>query len=114
MQPNPGPELQCIQTPSNFKSMPGLKFIHLNVCSLSNKMDMVGIWVKSTDADIVVISETWLSKSIADKDINIVGYNVYRTDRPKKGGGVAIYIKHKFDACIVLSESICKQLDFLA
>lgn len=77
-------------------------------------MSMVGIWVKSTDAVVVVISETWLSKSIADKDINIVGYNVYRTDRPKKGGGVAIYTEHKFDACIVLSDSICKQLDFLA
>lgn len=77
-------------------------------------MDIVKIWVKSTDADIVVISETWLSKSIADEDINMVGYKVYRIDRPNKGGGVAIYIKSRFDACVVLSESICKQLEILA
>lgn len=75
---------------------------------------MVRIWVKSTDADIVVISETWLTKSIADNDINMVGYNVYRTDRPEKGGGIAVYVKSKFDACLVLSESVCKQLEFLA
>ena len=58
-------------------------------------MDMVRIWAKSTDADIVVISETWLSKSIADENTDIVDYNIFRTDRSKKGGGVAIYIKSK-------------------
>lgn len=113
VQPNPGPELQCIQTPSDYKSFCGLKLIHINVRSLSNEMNMVGIWIKSTDAGICVISETWLSKSIADEDINMVGYNVYRTDGPKKGAGVAIFIKSKFDSCIVLSESICKELAFL-
>lgn len=91
VQPNPGPELQCPQTPSDFKSLSGLKYVHLNVHSLLPKMDMVRIWVKSTGADVVIISETWLSKSINNEDINIFGYNVYRTDRPKKGGGVAIY-----------------------
>lgn len=114
IQPNPGPELQDVQTPSDFKSLTHLKFIHLNVRSLLSKMDMVRIWTKSTDADIIVISKTWLTKSITDEDINIKGYNVYRTDRPKKGGGVAIYVKTKFDASVILSESICKQLEFLA
>lgn len=50
--------------------------------SLLPKMDMVRIWVKSTGADVVIISETWLSKSINNEDIYIFGYNVYRTDRP--------------------------------
>jgi len=44
----------------------------------------------------------------------MVGYNIFRTERPKKGGSGAIYIKSKFNAGIVLSESICKQLEFLA
>ena len=42
------------------------------------------------------------------------GYNVYCVDRPKKGGGVAIYVKSKFHIRVVLSESICKQLQILA
>ena len=83
VQSNPGPELQCIQTPADLNLMSGLKCIHLNVRSLVPKMDMVRIWVKSTDADIVVISETWLTKSITNEDISILGYNVYRSDRPK-------------------------------
>uniref|UniRef100_A0A1A8AW44 Uncharacterized protein n=1 Tax=Nothobranchius furzeri TaxID=105023 RepID=A0A1A8AW44_NOTFU len=84
VQPNPGPEPQCAKTPSDFKSLSGLKHIHLNVCSLLNKMDEVRIWVTSTGADIVIISETWLTKSVTNEDINIDGFNVYRMDRPKK------------------------------
>lgn len=84
-----------------------------NCCVQLVKMDMIRIWVTSLDAGIVVISETWLTKSIPDNDTNMVGYNVYCTDRPKKCGGVAIYVKSKFAACLVLSESVCKQLDLL-
>lgn len=114
VQPNPGPCLQCVLTPAEFKSMPGLKIVHLNVRSLLPKMDMVRIWIESTDADIVIISETWLTKSITNEDINVHGYNVFRSDRPKKGGGVAIYVKSRFGASVVLSESLCKQMEFLA
>lgn len=42
---------------------------------------------------IFSISETWLNKSVSDSDHHIAGCNVYCTDRPKKGGGVAIYVK---------------------
>ena len=44
----------------------------------------------------------------------ISGYNVFRTDCPKRGGGVAIYIKNKFPVNIALSKSIVKQFEFLA
>lgn len=43
----------------------------------------------------------------------MVGYNVYCTDRPKKCGGVAIYVKSKFAACLILLEFVCKQLELL-
>ena len=66
------------------------------VRSLLSKIDGVGICTKSTDTDVIVFSETWLSKSVFDKDICISGFNVYRTDRVKKGGGVAIYVKTTF------------------
>ena len=78
------------------------------------KIGGVRIWAKSTDADVMVFSETWLSKSVFDKDICISGYNVYRTDRDKKGGGVAICVKTKFPVSVAKSETICKQLEFLA
>lgn len=47
------------------------------------------------NADIFILSETWLSKAVSDKDIAINGYNVFRCDRPRKSEGVAIYMKKK-------------------
>ncbi len=38
-------------------------------------MCMLRIWAHSTDTDVIVLSETWLSKSVSDKEINISGYN---------------------------------------
>ena len=84
----------------------GLKEGHVR--SLLSKIDGVRIWAKSTDADGIVFSETWLSKSDFDKDIWISGYNVYHTDRVKKGGGVAIYVKTKFPVSVAKFETICK------
>ena len=59
--------------------MSGLHIIHVNARSLlSNmKMDMLKIWVESTGADVIVISETWLSKSVLDKDVAIEGFNIF-------------------------------------
>ena len=115
MQPNPGPDSALsFNTPADFKLRTGLDFIHLNVRSMIAKMDMIRIWAYSTNADVIVISETWLSKSVLDKDIGIDGYNVYRTDRPKRGGGIAIFIKHKFHVNVRLSSSVSKQFEFLA
>lgn len=54
--------------------------MHLNVRSLIAKMNKICIWAYSTYADVIVLSETWLSKSVLDKDINVDGYNVYRTE----------------------------------
>ncbi len=59
----------------------------MNVRSLLPKLDLVRIWAKNTSADIIVISETWLNKTVSDKAIGIDGYTVYRADRPKRGGG---------------------------
>ena len=41
------------------------------------------------------------------------GYNIFRTDRCAKGGGVAIYIKNTFQATVQLSKSVPKQFELL-
>ncbi len=33
---------------------------------------------------------------LPNKDISIVGYNVYRADRSNRGGGVVVFIKNKY------------------
>ncbi len=62
VQPNPGP-IGFI-TPADFKERSGLGFFHFNVRSLVPKMCMLRIWAHSTDTDVIVLSETWLSKSV--------------------------------------------------
>ena len=43
----------------------------------------------------MVASETRLSRYIPDSDFHLDGYNIFRTDRRAKGGGVVIYTKKK-------------------
>lgn len=85
----------------------------MNVRSLLPKIDMVRLWAKSTDADVMILSETWLSKHTPDSHIYMDGYNIFRTDRHAKGGGVAIYAKNSFQATVLLSKSVPKQYELL-
>lgn len=91
VHPNPGPDLNCLSTPDDFKARSGLGIIHINVRSLLPKMDHMKIWAKSSDSYVLVLSETWLKKSITDKDIAIKGYNVFCGDRPSKKNVMLLY-----------------------
>ena len=84
----------------------GLGMIHLNVRSLmgGHKFKMVRNQIESSKANIFSISETWLTKAVPERVIECMNYNVVRVDRewsdigekaqfPKRGGGVACYIK---------------------
>ncbi|CAB3979236.1 partial [Paramuricea clavata] len=48
--------------------------------------------------DIFTINETRLDESISDEEVNIEGYNLYRKDRCRSGGGVAIYTRDVLNA----------------
>ena len=95
-----------ILSPDDLKSSEGLRFVHVNVRSLINKIDAIRLWAKMTESDVIVLSETWLKPSITNNMIHIDGYNLFRTDRVNKGGGVAIYAKASLDCCSV--ETITK------
>ena len=45
---------------------------------------------------MVCIVETWLDANIANHEIGIQGYQVYRLDRNKRGGDVLIYVRDNF------------------
>ncbi len=47
-------------------------------------MDSLRIWADTTDADIIVFTETWLKASVTNDMININAYNVFRSDRATK------------------------------
>ena len=48
-------------------------------------------------------TETWLSESVFDQEILPANYNIYRKDRPSRGGGVLIAVKDTIPVSVVPS-----------
>ncbi len=84
-----------------------LRVSHLNIRSLISlssvgthpadqryiKMDEIYLkQVPKFKTQIITLSETWLDKSVPDSDIILEGYTIFRHDRNRAGGGVAIYV----------------------
>ena len=64
---------------------------HLNVRSLSSKLDEVLMLLRDQKLDILCLSETWLTAQVLDKFLSFPGYKIIRRDREgRRGGGVAI------------------------
>lgn len=87
---NPGP---TVLQSANLPTIRGFKISHLNVRSITHKMDSIRLLLKDKTFDIFTVSETWLNPRITDAEITIPGYSVVRKDRTSRGGGVAIFIR---------------------
>ena len=82
----------------------GMHLAHFNIRSLVNKWDTFKIQCLSSNLHFIGLSETWLSDKLPNEIIELSNeYTLLRNDRkwcdegftePKKGGGVAIYIKN--------------------
>ena len=70
-----------------------LHFIHLNINILLPKIDELRYIDKNSNAAVIGISETKLDNTVYDSEVAIDGYNIARSDRNRKGGGVACYIR---------------------
>jgi len=71
---------------------------HLDVCSIRKKE--LNYLIKENSIHILAISETHLDATVFDTEISIDGYNVFRRDRNKHGGGIALYIRDNFPATL--------------
>lgn len=60
-----------------------------------NKMDEITATVDLYRPDILGVTETWLRPDIADGEVALQGYELFRCDRGdgRRGGGVALYIR---------------------
>ena len=106
---------------SDLKNHKGLAIAHLNIRSISDKIDVLKINLQNDiDIDIFGISETWLTKGLSDNLVNITNYDILRCDRSwsednnniddniniKKGGGVCMYIKNDMNAYDVSCKNV--------
>ena len=62
---------------------------------------------------MLVITETWIRKSVLNTDVNLSAYNHFRQNRSSKGGGVAIFTKDHTQCLVVSTKSVPKQFDLL-
>lgn len=65
-----------------------------NVRGLRTKLFHLNAGITASQADILLLSETWLAPGITDADIIPSGYQILRVDRqgPQRGGGVGVAI----------------------
>ena len=87
---NPGP---TVTQSTNLPTIRGFKISHLNVRSITHKMDSIRLLLKDNTLDVFAVSETWLSPKVTDAEITIPGYSVVGKDRNSRGGGVAMFIR---------------------
>ena len=69
------------------------------------------ITLKDQDIDIIGLSETRIDSEITDNEVKIDGYNIFRRDRNRNGGGVGCHlpppvIKLKSDTLELISLEI--------
>ncbi|KAI4883243.1 hypothetical protein NFI96_004646 [Prochilodus magdalenae] len=89
--------------------------------SLVNKMDEIRLRITSNNMNscVVIITETWLNRSVPDAAIELAGHSIYRADRTEasgksRGGGLCIYIHNNWCTAADTIEQHCSQdLEFL-
>ena len=72
----------------------GLHFMHLNINGLLNKIDELRYIARSSNAAGIGITESKLGNTFYDSEVTVDGYNIFRDDRNRNGGGVAFYIRN--------------------
>ena len=60
--------------------------------------------------DVICVSETWLSADILDSEIYLPNYQLFRLDRNRRGGGVAMYIHSSIPAFLLQATSTLEVL----
>ena len=101
---NPGPNSGETERSSIVKQ---ISFCHLNIHSLlargdcGPRLDHLYNLVSDNNYDVIALSETLLSDAINDDEICMEGYEVFRLDRTRHGGGVALYCRTELQCKVV-------------
>ena len=70
-----------------------LTILNVNCQSVKSKVPQFLNLIESTEPDIILGTESWLSPDIHDSECFQSGYSVYRKDRNVHGGGVFILVR---------------------
>ena len=79
---------------SSLSSNSNLKICYTNIRSVLNKGDILENYLYMKDIDLFFLTETWLTPKVNDAIICPSNYNIVRSDRISRGGGVAVLYKN--------------------
>lgn len=91
----------------------GLNIVHVNAQSLNNKMDEFRYTFAKSNVDVICVSETWFQPELEDSLFALNSYQLFRADRGRRGGGVAIYIKKDISCKTVLKSGVGDNIEFI-
>jgi len=60
-------------------------------------MDELRAKVADSQYDIIGITESWCSSDITDAELSLSGYQMFRSDRMTRGGGVLLYVSEAIE-----------------
>ena len=61
--------------------------------------------------DFIFVTETWLTSAVTNSELSFNSYsNVYRRDRPTRGGGVCILARKSFSVIEVALPTDCESI----
>jgi hypothetical protein len=91
IHPNPGPLKVCL---INARSLVAGTDTGKSIQGQYSKIDEINVSIiQLHNPDIISVTETWLNNAILNIDLTIPGYNIYRKDRNRQGGGILVYVK---------------------
>ena len=71
----------------------GLHFGHLNINNIFPKIEQVRSLLINSNISVLGITERKLDNTVNNEEVEIDDYNLIRSDKNRKGAGIACYIK---------------------
>ena len=98
------------------KKLPLPPILLCNARSLRYKMDklrtQVGVSYEYRESGLLVFTETWFVKDLADSFVQVEGFSHIRSDREdssekRRGGGLCVYVKDSWCRNFAVRDNIC-------
>lgn len=85
-----------------------------NARSILPKLDELRLCVSSLKADIVFVTESWLTDDVADDLLSLNSMDIFRCDRIlRRGGGVCVWINSSFLPRVQLTSPSPSSIEFI-
>ena len=87
--------------------------LYLNARSILPKLDKLLALCRVYDYHVICIVESWLCVDVSNSEPTLPGYDIFRRDRDRHGGGILIFVKSELCASFISYSPTPTGLEFL-